>query len=147
MPTIPGAGKRTAQSLLPVAPEPFVPPAEGGGPVTENSASSFTDRVSTSSAGGRGRGSVHDGLREVSSGPPSGAGSGGGQPELKRTKVDCTDHRALDPRTLLNGIRMNRDQTSLPREVSQKVYTHAALSTNHKWFEKCIGRTRLRSSV
>ena len=65
LPTIPGAGNRAVQPLLPVAPETVAPPAEGGGPVTENSASSFTDRASTSSAGGRRRGAVHEGLREV----------------------------------------------------------------------------------
>ena len=102
LPTVPG----TAQPLLPVAPEPGAP-TEGGGPVPDNSACILTDQASISSAGGKGRETVHEELREVASEPQSGAGSGGGQPDPKRMRVDSTDHQALDLWTLLDGSDSN----------------------------------------
>ena len=108
--TVPGA----AQPLLPDAPEPGAP-TEGEGQVPDNMASSLTDRTSISSAGGKGR--VREEPREVASEPQSGAGSGGGQPDPKRVRVDSTDQQAADLRTLLDGNRVT-SQTPVPREVS-----------------------------
>ena len=112
LPTVPGA----AQPLLPGAPEPGAP-TEAEGPVRDNMASSLTDRASTSWDGGKGRETVRKELREVASEPQSGAGSGGGQPDSKRRRVDGTDQQAADLRPLLHGNRVT-SLTPVPREVS-----------------------------
>ena len=77
--------------------------------------SSLTDRTSISSAGGKGR--VREEPREVASEPQRGAGSGAGQPDPKRIRVDSTDQQAADLRTLLDGNRVT-SRTPVPREVS-----------------------------
>ena len=69
LPTVPSREDRAVQPLLPVASEPVVSTAEGSGPVSDNSANSFTNRASTSSAGDKGRETVHAELREVASEP------------------------------------------------------------------------------
>ena len=112
LPTVPGA----AQPLLPGAPEPGAP-TEAEGPVPDNMASSVTDRASTSPDGGKGRETVREELREGASEPQSGAGSGGGQPDPKRRRVDGTDQQAADLRTLVDGNRVT-SLTPVPREVS-----------------------------
>ena len=112
LPTVPGA----AQPLLPGAPEPGAP-TEAEGPVPDKMASSLTDRASTSPDGGKGRETVREELREGASEPQSGAGSGGGQPDPKRRRVDGTDQQAADLRTLLDGNRVT-SLTPVPREVS-----------------------------
>ena len=112
LPTVPGA----AQPLLPDASEPGAP-TEGESQVLDNMASSLADRTSISSAGTKGRETVREEPREVASEPQSGAGSGGGQPNPKRIRVDSTDQQAGDLRTLLDGNRVT-SRTPVPREVS-----------------------------
>ena len=112
LPTVPGA----AQPLLPGAPEPGTP-TEAEGPVPDNIAYSLKDRASTSSDEGKERETVREERREGASEPQSGAGSGGGQPDPKRRRVDGTDQQAADLRTLLDGNRVT-SLTPVPREVS-----------------------------
>ena len=104
-PTVPGA----AQPLPPGAPEPGAP--------TEEEGLVPADRASTSSEGGKGGETAREEQREAASEPQSGAGSGGGQPDPKRRRVDGTDQQAADLRTLLDGNRVS-SLTPVPREVS-----------------------------
>ena len=105
LPTAPGA----AQPLPPGAPEPGAP--------TEEEGLVSADRASTSSEGGKGGETAREEQREAASEPQSGAGSGGGQPDPKRRRVDGTDQQAADLRTLLDGNRVS-SLTPVPREVS-----------------------------